>query len=141
VSSSTAVFIRGDRRSRVLLGDLNLVASQKIAMLSPSQASIAETNWKFVSQLLKESKQKTKRILLEKLGLEAVEWGHGQIGNLCWGSVTFWCGSGSGTSDLQIRIRLRIRLLSSVTLREQKKFFFHIVSYCITYPQAHYLQS
>jgi hypothetical protein len=44
------------------------------------QASIAETNWKFVSQLLKESKQKTKRILLEKLGLEAVEWGHGQIG-------------------------------------------------------------
>jgi hypothetical protein len=80
VSSSTAVFIRGDRRSRVLLGDLNLVASQKIAMLSPSQASIAETNWKFVSQLLKESKQKTKRILLEKLGLEAVEWGHGQIG-------------------------------------------------------------
>ncbi len=62
------------------------------------QASIAETNWKFVSQLLKESKQKTKRILLEKLGLEAVEWGHGQIGtgsNQCWGSVTFWCGSGT----------------------------------------------
>jgi hypothetical protein len=77
-SSTTAVFIRGDRRSRAL--DLNLVASQKIAMLSPSQASIAETNWKFVSQLLKESKQKTKRILLEKLGLEAVEWGHGQLG-------------------------------------------------------------
>ena len=49
-------------------------------MLSPSPASIAETNWKFVSQLLKESKQKTKRILLEKLGLEAVEWGHGQLG-------------------------------------------------------------
>jgi hypothetical protein len=95
VSSSTAVFIRGDRRSRVLLGDLNLVASQKIAMLSPSQASIAETNWKFVSQLLKESKQKTKRILLEKLGLEAVEWGHGQIGaNIYYLS----CGSGPGSS-------------------------------------------
>ena len=83
VSSSTAVFIRGDRRSRAL--DLNLVAAQKIPMLSPSQASIAETNWKFVSQLLKESKQKTKRILLEKLGSEAVEWGHGQLGIVEWG--------------------------------------------------------
>lgn len=63
-------------------------------MLSPSQASIAETNWKFVNQLLKETKQRTKRILLEKLGLEAVEWGHGEqnftgseenmlVGSLC----------------------------------------------------------
>lgn len=60
--------------------DVNLVPTQKISMLSPSQASIAETNWKFVNQLLKETKQKTKRILLEKLGLEAVEWGHGNIG-------------------------------------------------------------
>jgi len=31
-------------------------------------------------QLLKECKQKTKRILVEKLGQEAVEWGHGEIG-------------------------------------------------------------
>ena len=54
--------------------------TQKISMLSPSHASIAETNWKFVNQLLKETKQKTKRILLEKLGSEAVEWGHGQMG-------------------------------------------------------------
>merc|ERR1719312_1369730 len=77
-SAATAVFIKGDRRSRVL--DVNLVPSQKISMLSPSHASIAETNWKFVTQLLKETKQKTKRILLEKLGQEAVEWGHGQIG-------------------------------------------------------------
>jgi len=77
-NSSTAVFIKGDRRSKVL--DVNLVPPQRIAMLSPSQASIAETNWKFVTQLLKETKQKTKRILLEKLGQEAVEWGHGQPG-------------------------------------------------------------
>merc|ERR1712142_191905 len=77
-NSSTAVFIKGDRRSKLL--DVNLVPTQKISMLSPSQASIAETNWKFVNQLLKETKQKTKRILLEKLGMEAVEWGHGQIG-------------------------------------------------------------
>ena len=42
-----------------------------------SPAAIAETNWKFVNQLLRECKSKTKRILLEKLGQEAVEWGHG----------------------------------------------------------------
>merc|ERR1719392_54401 len=77
-NSTTAVFIKGDRRSKLL--DVNLVPTQKISMLSPSQASIAETNWKFVNQLLKETKQKTKRILLEKLGMEAVEWGHGDIG-------------------------------------------------------------
>merc|ERR1719320_484885 len=77
-NSSTAVFIKGDRRSKLM--DVNLVPTQKISMLSPSQASIAETNWKFVNQLLKETKQKTKRIMLEKLGMEAVEWGHGQIG-------------------------------------------------------------
>ena len=33
-----------------------------------------------LSQLLRECKQKTKRILVEKLGQEAVEWGHGEIG-------------------------------------------------------------
>jgi hypothetical protein len=77
-NSTTAVFIKGDRRSKLL--DVNLVPPQKIAMLAASQASIAETNWKFVTQLLKETKQKTKRILLEKLGQEAVEWGHGQVG-------------------------------------------------------------
>ena len=76
-NSATAVFIKGDRRSKVL--DVHLVTPQKIAMLSPSQASIAETNWRFVTQLLKETKQKTKRILLEKLGQEAVEWGHGRV--------------------------------------------------------------
>ena len=45
-----------------------------------SPAAIAETNWKFVNQLLRECKSKTKRILLEKLGQEAVEWGHGNQG-------------------------------------------------------------
>ena len=46
---------RGDRRSRVL--DVNLIPSQNIPLLTPSQASIAETNWKFVNQLLKVNKQ------------------------------------------------------------------------------------
>jgi len=77
-TDNTAVFIRGDRRSRVL--DVSLVPSQNIPLLTPSQASIAETNWKFVNQLLKETKQKTKRILLEKLGSESVEWGHTNLG-------------------------------------------------------------
>ena len=48
-------------------------------MLQASPAAIADTNWKFVAQLLKECKAKTKRILLEKLGQEAVEWGHGEV--------------------------------------------------------------
>ncbi len=47
-----------------------------------------------------------------------------------------------GTRDIlvQIRIQLRKRLLSSVTLRMQKKFFFFIF-FLITYSQAHYLGS
>ncbi len=44
----------------------------------------------------------------------------------CWGSETFWCGSGSPDPYhcywIRLRIQLRIRLLSSVT-----------------YPQAHYI--
>ena len=55
----------------------NLAApTQNIPLLNACPASIAETNWKFVNQLLTECKQKTKRILLDKLGQEAVEWGH-----------------------------------------------------------------
>ena len=40
----------------------------KMSLLNASPASIAETNWNFVNQLLREAKTKTKRILLEKLG-------------------------------------------------------------------------
>uniref|UniRef100_A0A0A9WD06 DENN domain-containing protein 5B n=2 Tax=Lygus hesperus TaxID=30085 RepID=A0A0A9WD06_LYGHE len=42
----------------------------------PSPALIAQTNWNFVEKLLKDCKQKTKRMLVEKLGSEAVEMGH-----------------------------------------------------------------
>eukprot|EP00095_Tigriopus_kingsejongensis_P007193 maker-scaffold192_size271026-snap-gene-0.15 protein:Tk07193 transcript:maker-scaffold192_size271026-snap-gene-0.15-mRNA-1 annotation:"denn domain-containing protein 5b" len=73
--SNTAKFVRGDRKSKSI--DPGLLPSQKISMLNSSPAAIAETNWKFVNQLLGECKSKTKRILLEKLGQEAVEWGHG----------------------------------------------------------------
>uniref|UniRef100_A0A8C2AKE5 DENN/MADD domain containing 5B n=1 Tax=Cyprinus carpio TaxID=7962 RepID=A0A8C2AKE5_CYPCA len=49
----------------------------KLSDLSP--AVIAQTNWKFVEGLLKECKMKTKRMLVEKMGREAVELGHGEV--------------------------------------------------------------
>uniref|UniRef100_A0A8D0N7W8 DENN domain containing 5B n=1 Tax=Sus scrofa TaxID=9823 RepID=A0A8D0N7W8_PIG len=48
----------------------------KLSDLSP--AVIAQTNWKFVEGLLKECRMKTKRMLVEKMGHEAVELGHGE---------------------------------------------------------------
>ncbi|XP_064490137.1 DENN domain-containing protein 5B-like isoform X2 [Ornithodoros turicata] len=41
-----------------------------------SPAMIAHTNWKFVAALLTECKTRTKRMLVEKMGMEAVELGH-----------------------------------------------------------------
>ncbi|XP_075214645.1 DENN domain containing pinstripe isoform X2 [Lycorma delicatula] len=41
-----------------------------------SPALIAQTNWNFVEKLLKDCKAKTKRMLVEKMGSEAVELGH-----------------------------------------------------------------
>lgn len=73
--TNSAIFVRGDRKSKSI--DPGLLPTQKISLLNASPAAIAETNWNFVNQLLKECKSKTKRILLEKLGQEAVEWGHG----------------------------------------------------------------
>ncbi|XP_069013066.1 DENN domain-containing protein 5B-like [Embiotoca jacksoni] len=49
----------------------------KLSDLSP--AVIAQTNWKFVEGLLKECRMKTKRMLVEKMGREAVELGHGEV--------------------------------------------------------------
>ncbi|CAG0883872.1 unnamed protein product [Darwinula stevensoni] len=49
--------------------------SMSIKDMSP--AVLAQNNWKFVEQLLKECKSRTKRLLVEKLGMEAVELGHG----------------------------------------------------------------
>lgn len=42
-------------------------------------AEVAQTNWKFVDQLLREAKGKTKRMLVEKMGKEAVELGHADL--------------------------------------------------------------
>ncbi|XP_073477962.1 DENN domain-containing protein 5B isoform X3 [Aquarana catesbeiana] len=50
------------------------VRQPKLSDLSP--AVIAQTNSKFVEGLLKECRMKTKRMLVEKMGHEAVELGH-----------------------------------------------------------------
>jgi hypothetical protein len=44
------MLVRGDRNSQSI--DVSLVTPQKIPMLNASPASIAETNWKFVNQVL-----------------------------------------------------------------------------------------
>ncbi|XP_035252560.1 DENN domain-containing protein 5A-like isoform X2 [Anguilla anguilla] len=54
-----------------------MIRQPKLSNLSPSV--IAQTNWKFVEGLLKECRNKTKRMLVEKMGREAVELGHGEI--------------------------------------------------------------
>ncbi|KAL4622864.1 DENN domain-containing protein 5A-like [Arapaima gigas] len=56
------------------------IRQPNLSNLSPSV--IAQTNWKFVEGLLKECRNKTKRMLVEKMGREAVELGHGE------GSIT-----------------------------------------------------
>ncbi|XP_005108265.1 DENN domain-containing protein 5B isoform X2 [Aplysia californica] len=43
-----------------------------------SAAGVAQTNWKFVETLLKECKIKTKKMLVDKMGQEAVELGHSE---------------------------------------------------------------
>ncbi|KAM3719479.1 DENN domain-containing protein 5A [Dirofilaria immitis] len=43
---------------------------------SDTPKQIAHQNWKFVEQLLKETKNKTKRMLVEKMGREALQLGH-----------------------------------------------------------------
>ncbi|XP_040201685.1 DENN domain-containing protein 5B isoform X3 [Rana temporaria] len=53
------------------------VRQPKLSDLSP--AVIAQTNSKFVEGLLKECRMKTKRMLVEKMGHEAVELGHADV--------------------------------------------------------------
>lgn len=58
------------------------IRQPKLSNLSPSV--IAQTNWKFVEGLLKECRNKTKRMLVEKMGREAVELGHGEVNITGW---------------------------------------------------------
>ncbi|XP_060694898.1 DENN domain-containing protein 5A isoform X3 [Hemiscyllium ocellatum] len=69
-----------DQREKYIQEARNLGTSMrqpKLSNLSPSV--IAHTNWKFVEGLLKECRNKTKRMLVEKMGREAVELGHGEV--------------------------------------------------------------
>ncbi|MGH0134292.1 UNVERIFIED_CONTAM: hypothetical protein FKN15_027075 [Acipenser sinensis] len=49
------------------------------ALVKRTGVSLEKTNWKFVEGLLKECRNKTKRMLVEKMGREAVELGHGEV--------------------------------------------------------------
>ncbi|XP_069756478.1 DENN domain-containing protein 5A isoform X8 [Narcine bancroftii] len=69
-----------DQREKYMQEARNLgtgMRQPKLSNLSPSV--IAHTNWKFVEGLLKECRNKTKRMLVEKMGREAVELGHGEV--------------------------------------------------------------
>jgi hypothetical protein len=56
----------------------------------------------------------------------------------CWGSVTFWCGSGSGSTDPYLLLLDLTPFFNN--FKDAKKLFFSYFI-LITYPQAHYLQS
>ncbi|XP_004470313.1 DENN domain-containing protein 5A isoform X1 [Dasypus novemcinctus] len=69
-----------DQREKYIQEARNMgstIRQPKLSNLSPSV--IAQTNCKFVEGLLKECRNKTKRMLVEKMGREAVELGHGEV--------------------------------------------------------------
>ncbi|CAG9535634.1 unnamed protein product [Cercopithifilaria johnstoni] len=51
-------------------------ANKQNSYKTDTPRQIAHQNWKFVEQLLKETKSKTKRMLVEKMGREALQLGH-----------------------------------------------------------------
>ncbi|XP_065117631.1 DENN domain-containing protein 5A isoform X1 [Paramisgurnus dabryanus] len=74
------LYLDNDQREKYIQEARNLgttLRQPKLSNLSPSV--IAQTNWKFVEGLLKECRNKTKRMLVEKMGREAVELGHGEV--------------------------------------------------------------
>ncbi|XP_041075213.1 DENN domain-containing protein 5A-like isoform X4 [Polyodon spathula] len=74
------LYLDNDQREKYVQEARNLgttIRQPKLSNLSPSV--IAQTNWKFVEGLLKECRNKTKRMLVEKMGREAVELGHGEV--------------------------------------------------------------
>ncbi|KAK0393233.1 hypothetical protein QR680_000107 [Steinernema hermaphroditum] len=57
-------------------GSTNAANRRSTYGMGDTPEQIAKQNWKFVDQLLKETKGKTKRMLVEKMGKEAVQLGH-----------------------------------------------------------------
>uniref|UniRef100_A0A8C2SZA4 DENN domain containing 5A n=1 Tax=Coturnix japonica TaxID=93934 RepID=A0A8C2SZA4_COTJA len=116
-----------DQREKYIQEARNLgstIRQPKLSNLSPSV--IAQTNWKFVEGLLKECRNKTKRMLVEKMGREAVELGHGEvnitgveentlIASLCDLLERIWS---HGLQVKQVRNKYSYMLLNGFLLKE-----------------------
>uniref|UniRef100_A0A8R1TK21 DENN domain-containing protein 5A n=1 Tax=Onchocerca volvulus TaxID=6282 RepID=A0A8R1TK21_ONCVO len=59
-----------------IIVDGTMTTNKQSSYKSDTPKQIAHQNWKFVEQLLKETKSKTKRMLVEKMGREALQLGH-----------------------------------------------------------------
>ncbi|CEF59483.1 PLAT/LH2 domain and DENN domain and RUN domain and Triose-phosphate transporter domain and dDENN domain and uDENN domain and Lipase/lipooxygenase, PLAT/LH2 domain-containing protein [Strongyloides ratti] len=69
-----------DKKNIVKISQLeNNSKSGKIKNGSETPGQIAQQNWKFVEQLLRETKSKTKRMLVDKMGKEALDLGHSDV--------------------------------------------------------------
>jgi|LakMenE18May11ns_1017448.scaffolds.fasta_scaffold9653836_1 hypothetical protein len=59
----------------------------------------------------------------------------------CWGSVTFWCGSGSVSPDPYLWLMDPDPTPFLIGCKNAKKKYFYSYCFLITCPQAHHLQS
>uniref|UniRef100_A0A0K0FQM2 DENN domain-containing protein 5B n=1 Tax=Strongyloides venezuelensis TaxID=75913 RepID=A0A0K0FQM2_STRVS len=55
------------------------IKNGKVKNVQETPGQIAQQNWKFVEQLLRETKCKTKRMLVDKMGKEALDLGHSDV--------------------------------------------------------------
>ncbi|XP_050393892.1 DENN domain-containing protein 5B isoform X2 [Patella vulgata] len=69
--------LNSDQRERYIQEARSKNRQPKLSEMSA--AGMVQTNWKFVETLLKECKTKTKKMLVVKMGREAVELGHGEL--------------------------------------------------------------
>ncbi|ESO93313.1 hypothetical protein LOTGIDRAFT_232739 [Lottia gigantea] len=69
--------LNSDQRERYIQEARTKNRQPKLSEMSA--AGMVQTNWKFVETLLKECKTKTKKMLVVKMGREAVELGHGEL--------------------------------------------------------------
>nr|XP_034334337.1 DENN domain-containing protein 5A isoform X4 [Crassostrea gigas] len=73
---SEHITLTSEQREKYLQ-DARLKHVRQPKLTDMSAAGMMQTNWKFVETLLQEIKNKTKRMLVEKMGHEAIELGHG----------------------------------------------------------------
>ncbi|XP_041355210.1 DENN domain-containing protein 5B-like isoform X3 [Gigantopelta aegis] len=70
--------LSSDQRERYLQ-EAKIKSLRQPKLSDMSAQGMVQTNWKFVETLLKECKTKTKKMLVEKMGQEAVDLGHGEV--------------------------------------------------------------